>query len=84
VVVSQDQGEIEEFKKWQSDVDPSNTLDITPHRVKMVNRDLEKEFKKKDHPFRVAIVCAMFLTGFDVKPVWCKYSNELYDIVIRQ
>ncbi len=76
VVVSQEQGEIEEFKKWQSDVDPAQTLDITPHREKMVNRDLEKEFKKKDHPFRVAIVCAMWLTGFDVKPLATLYLDK--------
>ena len=29
--------------------------------------DVETAFKNPAHPFRVAIVCAMWLTGFDVE-----------------
>lgn len=74
VVVSQEQGEVAEFKKWKNFRD--EPLDITPHREKMVKRDLEKEFKKADHPFRIAIVCAMWLTGFDVKCLATLYLDK--------
>ncbi|MDX9943193.1 MAG: type I restriction endonuclease subunit R [Azonexus sp.] len=74
VVVSQEQGEVAEFKKWKNWQDAP--LDITPHREKMVTRNLEKEFKKADNPFRVAIVCAMWLTGFDVKCLATLYLDK--------
>lgn len=59
VVISQEQNEIQTFKKWN--------LDILTHREKMEKRHLDKEFKDKDNPFRVVFVCAMWLTGFDVQ-----------------
>lgn len=74
VVVSQEQGEVAEFAKWKNFRD--EPLDITPHREKMVKRDLEKEFKKAEHPFRIAIVCAMWLTGFDVKSLATLYLDK--------
>lgn len=74
VVVSQEQGEVAEFKKWRNFRD--EPLDIAPHREKMVKRDLEKEFKKPEHPFRIAIVCAMWLTGFDVKCLATLYLDK--------
>lgn len=74
VVVSQEQGEVAEFAKWKNFCD--EPLDITTHREKMVKRDLEKEFKKADNPFRIAIVCAMWLTGFDVKCLATLYLDK--------
>ncbi|NQE49429.1 type I restriction endonuclease subunit R [Herbaspirillum rubrisubalbicans] len=74
VVVSQEQGEVAEFAKWKNFRD--EPLDIRPHREKMVKRDLEKEFKKADNPFRIAIVCAMWLTGFDVKCLATLYLDK--------
>ena len=74
VVVSQEQGEVAEFKKWKNHRDEA--LDITPHREKMVKRNLEEEFKKPENPFRVAIVCAMWLTGFDVKCLATMYLDK--------
>jgi type I restriction enzyme, R subunit len=68
VVVSQEQGEVEEFRKWE--------LEISPHREKMVSRKLELEFKKPEHPFRVVIVCAMWLTGYDVKCLATLYLDK--------
>ncbi|MDY0268580.1 type I restriction endonuclease subunit R [Trichloromonas sp.] len=68
VVISQEQGEVNEFRKWG--------LDIVPHREKMVHRDLDLEFKKPEHPFRVAIVCAMWLTGYDVKCLATLYLDK--------
>lgn len=68
VVVSQEQNEIQTFKKWE--------LDITPHRLKMEKRELDKEFKDKDNKLRVVFVCAMWLTGFDVKTLSCLYIDK--------
>ena len=68
VVVSQDQNEIQTFKKWG--------LDIIPHRTKMEKRELDKEYKDPDNPFRVVFVCAMWLTGFDVKTLSCLYLDK--------
>jgi type I restriction enzyme R subunit len=42
----------------------------------MVERDLEKEFKEDDHPFRLAIVCAMWITGFDAPCVSTVYLDK--------
>lgn len=68
VVISQEQNEIQTFKKWN--------LDIKLHREKMEKRELDKEFKDKDNPLRVVFVCAMWLTGFDVKCLSCLYLDK--------
>ena len=68
VVVSQEQNEIQTFQKWG--------LDILPHRLKMEKRELDKEFKDKDNKLRVVFVCAMWLTGFDVKTLSCLYIDK--------
>jgi len=68
VVISQDQNEIQTFQKWD--------LDIKPHRAKMEKRELDKEFKDRDNPLRVVFVCAMWLTGFDVKCLSCLYLDK--------
>lgn len=69
VVVSEEQNEIDKFKKWN--------LDIIPHREKMKKRDLATEFKDNSNPFRLAIVCAMWLTGFDVKSLSILYLDKV-------
>lgn len=68
VVVSGEQNEIDKFKKMN--------LDIETHRRKMVERNLEKEFKDEDNPFRLAIVCAMWITGFDAPCVSTVYLDK--------
>lgn len=68
VVVSQEQNEIQTFRKWG--------LDILPHREKMEKRELDKEFKNAENPLRVVFVCAMWLTGFDVKSLSCLYIDK--------
>ena len=87
VVVSEEQGEVEKFRRWE--------LDITPHR-RLVKEGMElpesmrKEprfrnmqrmavddaFKTEAHPFRIAIVCAMWLTGFDVPSLATLYLDK--------
>ncbi|MBQ2363178.1 MAG: type I restriction endonuclease subunit R, partial [Bacteroidaceae bacterium] len=37
---------------------------------------LDKEFKDKDNKLRVVFVCAMWLTGFDVKTLSCLYIDK--------
>lgn len=68
VVISQDQNEIQTFQKWG--------FDIKYHRAKMEKRKLDKEFKDSKNPFRVVFVCAMWLTGFDVKCLSCLYLDK--------
>ncbi|MDE7207428.1 MAG: DUF3387 domain-containing protein, partial [Lachnospiraceae bacterium] len=46
------------------------------HREKMEKRELDKEFKDSDNPLRVVFVCAMWLTGFDVKCLSCLYLDK--------
>jgi len=68
VVVSSEQNEVDKFRKMN--------LDIEQHRRKMVERNLEKEFKDADNPFRLAIVCAMWITGFDAQCVSTVYLDK--------
>lgn len=77
VVISEEQGEVDKFRKWD--------LDIVPHRKLMKQGfalddgkriSVEDAFKKDDHRFRVAIVCAMWLTGFDVPSLATLYLDK--------
>ena len=68
VIISQEQNEIQRFKNWD--------LDIIPHREKMEKREMDKEFKDPDNPFRIVFVCAMWLTGFDVKSLATIYLDK--------
>lgn len=68
VVVSSEQNEVDKFRKLG--------LDIATHRRKIVERDLEKEFKEDENPFRLAIVCAMWITGFDAPCVSTVYLDK--------
>lgn len=68
VVVSSEQNEVDKFRKMK--------LEIAPHRKKIVERDLEKEFKDEENPFRLAIVCAMWITGFDAPCVSTVYLDK--------
>ena len=87
VVVSEEQGEVEKFRRWD--------LDIVPHRriakegmelpaemhAKPRFRNLQRmavddAFKEQEHPFRIAVVCAMWLTGFDVPSLSTLYLDK--------
>ncbi|HEY3780300.1 MAG TPA: type I restriction endonuclease subunit R [Fimbriimonadaceae bacterium] len=77
VVISEEQGEMEKFRNWN--------IDISAHR-KLIKQgftlpdggslDIESAFKRETHPFRVAIVCAMWLTGFDVPSLATLYLDK--------
>ncbi len=68
VVLSSEQNEINNFRKWD--------LDIEPHREKMNTQDLETRFKEEDDPFRFVIVYAMWITGFDVPTLSTLYLDK--------
>jgi type I restriction enzyme, R subunit len=76
IIISEGQNEVADFKKWD--------FDIIPHRARMKQGfeagdkrvDVESAFKNPDHPFRVAIVCAMWLTGFDVESLSTLYIDK--------
>jgi len=58
VVVSQSQNEGAELAR--------KGADIAPHRRRMNEQDLAKDFKNAADPLRLVFVCAMWMTGFDV------------------
>jgi len=77
IIISEAQNEVADFKKWG--------FDIIPHRALMKQGfdtaegkrvDVETAFKTPEHPFRVAIVCAMWLTGFDVESLSTLYIDK--------
>ena len=76
IIISEGQNEVADFKKWG--------FDIIPHRARMKQGfevgesrvDVETAFKNPQHPFRVAIVCAMWLTGFDVECLSTLYIDK--------
>lgn len=77
IIISEAQNEVADFKKW--------SFDIIPHRATMKQGfetadgkrvDVESAFKNPEHPFRIAIVCAMWLTGFDVECLSTLYIDK--------
>jgi type I restriction enzyme R subunit len=68
VVVSPSQNEAEELQK--------KGADITPHRRRMVQEELDDKFKDPDDPFRIVFVCAMWMTGFDVPSCTTIYLDK--------
>lgn len=58
LIVSPAQNEIEQMGRLG--------LDIAPHRKRMRNQRLDEQFKDPQDPLRLAFVCAMWMTGFDV------------------
>ena len=87
VVVSEEQGEVEKFRKWGLDITPHRRLikegiDLPeamrkqPQFLNMQRLSLDDAFKAEDHPLRVAIVCAMWLTGFDVPSLSTLYLDK--------
>ena len=87
VVVSEEQNEDEKFAKWGLDILPHRKvmkegMDLPESfkpRLEYVGRErmgVDEAFKEEDHPFRVAIVCAMWLTGFDVPSLGTLYLDK--------
>lgn len=77
VVVSEEQGEVAKFAKWDLDIKPHRQLLKTGFELEDGSRlDVEEAFKSGEHPFRVAVVCAMWLTGFDVPTLSTLYLDK--------
>ena len=77
VVVSEEQGEIDKFRKWGFDIKPHRRLIKNGFNFSDGTRiDLDSAFKREGHPFRIAIVCAMWLTGFDVPSLANLYLDK--------
>jgi len=77
VVVSEEQGEVAKFDKWGLDIKPHRQLIKTGFALEDGSRQgIEEAFKAPEHPFRVAIVCAMWLTGFDVPTLATLYLDK--------
>jgi len=77
IIISEAQNEVRDFQKWD--------FDIIPRRVVMKNGfqtndgkrlSVDDPFKDPQHPFRIAIVCAMWLTGFDVECLATLYIDN--------
>lgn len=77
VIVSEEQGEVDKFRRWGLDIKPHRKLIKTGFETGDGARiDGETAFKKEEHPFRIAIVCAMWLTGFDVPSLSTLYIDK--------
>ena len=77
LIVSEGQGEIEEFKRWGFDIIPHRALIKQGFETPDGKRvDVESAYKDPKHPFRVAVVCAMWLTGFDVECLSTLYIDK--------
>ena len=77
VVVSEEQGEVAKFEKWGLDIKPHRQLLKAGLELADGSRlDMEEAFKSSEHPFRVAVVCAMWLTGFDVPTLSTLYLDK--------
>ncbi len=68
VVVSQGQNEVADLK--------AKGLDIEPHRSRMMQGDLEEEFKSPTTKLKLVFVCAMWITGFDVPTCSTLYLDK--------
>ncbi len=77
IIISEAQNEVADFKKWGFDIIPHRALIKQGFETSDGKRvDVESAFKKPEHPFRVAIVCAMWLTGFDVECLSTLYIDK--------
>jgi type I restriction enzyme R subunit len=68
VVISQSQNEISEMA--------AHGIDIKPYRKRILEEDLEGRFKDPQDPLRLAFVCSMWTTGFDVPSLSTVYLDK--------
>ena len=77
IIISEAQNEVRDFAKWGFDIIPRRALMKQGFETAGGQRvDVETAFKNPEHPFRVAIVCAMWLTGFDVECLATLYIDK--------
>ena len=68
VVISQSQNEIAEMAE--------RGIDIKPYRKRIIEESLDEKFKNPQDPFRLAFVCSMWTTGFDVPSLSTVYLDK--------
>ena len=87
VVVSEEQGEVDKFRRWDIDIVPyrrliKNGMELPaamraePRFRNRQRMAVDDAFKEQEHPFRIAVVCAMWLTGFDVPSLATLYLDK--------
>ena len=77
IVISEAQNEVRDFQKWGFNIIPHRMVMKTGFQTPDGKRvPVEEAFKDPRHPFRVAIVCAMWLTGFDVECLATLYIDK--------
>lgn len=77
IIISEAQNEVADFKKWDFDIIPHRELIKKGFDAEDGKRvDVESAFKDPRHRFRVAVVCAMWLTGFDVECLSTLYIDK--------
>ena len=77
LIISEAQNEPRDFAKWGFDIIPHRMVMKTGFQTPDGKRvPVDDAFKDPQHPFRVAIVCAMWLTGFDVECLATLYIDK--------
>jgi type I restriction enzyme, R subunit len=77
LIISEAQNEVADFKQWSFDIIPHRSVMKLGFETSDGQRvDVETAFKNPNHPFRVAVVCAMWLTGFDVECLSTLYIDK--------
>ena len=87
VVVSEEQGEVEKFRRWDLDIVPHRriikeglelpaAMRVHPRFRNLQRMAVDDAFKEQEHPFRIVVVCAMWLTGFDVPSLSTLYLDK--------
>lgn len=77
LIISEAQNEVADFKHWGFDIIPHRSVMKLGFETADGQRvDVETAFKNPKHPFRIAVVCAMWLTGFDVECLSTLYIDK--------
>src|SRR2546426_1275099 len=77
IVISEAQNEVRDFQRWGFDIIPHRMVMKTGFETPDGKRlPVDDAFKDPQHPFRIAIVCAMWLTGFDVECLATLYIDK--------
>jgi type I restriction enzyme R subunit len=77
LIISEAQNEVSDFKHWGFDIIPHRSVMKLGFETDDGQRvDVETAFKNPKHPFRIAVVCAMWLTGFDVECLSTLYIDK--------
>jgi type I restriction enzyme R subunit len=77
IVISEAQNEVRDFNKWGFDIILHRAVMKTGFQTPDGKRvPVDDAFKDPEHPFRIAIICAMWLTGFDVECLATLYIDK--------